>query len=57
MTVETHLGTQNTSQEVTGVIWGSGGNTPQDDLYVTPISYDRNGPNNRYRVMFGPITK
>ena len=38
------------------VIWGLEGNTPQNDLYVTPIPYDRNRPNNRYSVMFGPIT-
>ena len=44
------------SQEVTGVIWGLEGNTPQNDFYVTPISFDRNGPNNRYSVMVGPIT-
>ena len=51
-----HVGTPNTSQEVTGVIWGLEGNTPRNDLYVIPISYEKNGPNNRYIVMFGPIT-
>ena len=50
-----HVGTPNTSQEVTGVILGLEGNTPQNDLYVIPISYDRNGPNNRYIFMFGTI--
>ena len=62
MTIETHLvGTPNTSQEVTWVIWRLESNTPpprQNDLYVTPppISYDRNGPNSIYSVMFRPIT-
>ena len=42
MMVETHLGPntdvhQTHLKEVTGVIKGFEGNTPQSDLYITPI--------------------
>ena len=57
MMVETHLG-PNTEVHQTHLnrLQGLEGNTPPNDPYFTPICYDRNGPNNTYIVMFGPIS-
>ena len=62
MMVETHLdpntdGHQTRGQEVAGVIWGLEGDTRENDPYIIPNWYHRNGSDNTYCiVLFGPIT-
>ena len=62
MMVETYLGPNTkvyTKKHISRgyeVISGLDGNILRNDLYVTPISYDRSGPDIRHIVMFGPIS-